>query len=262
MGDEHLTKRLSEEYGKTLQWVVPVVAKRQFGISTRLYSSQRLGRDQLIEIAAHGFEVVEVASAAGHFEPNDAAVADLQQWLAEARLDLDGIAAPPPDGPQPWNAGDLGPVEQALYTARRIPLRVLVVPVGSPKSAAKAVEKLAELAAPLGVTIAVDSRSPSMQPIETLVSFVERSEARIGIALDFGSAVKGSALVDAIEMASEHLVAARVPAESGISWPEVMTTVQKVGYEGPFIIDVASRSSALNAAQNTREKMERWLTST
>src|SRR4051812_4516033 len=97
------------------------VAKRQFGIATRLYQSQRLSRDHLIEIAAHGFETVEVVSAPGHFEPSsDAAVADLQQWLAEAQLDLHAVAAPPPDGPQPWNAGALGPVEQPLYIARRI----------------------------------------------------------------------------------------------------------------------------------------------
>lgn len=227
------------------------VGKRQFGISTRLYQSQRLTRDHLLEIAGHGFDVVEVACAAGHFEPNDASVADLQQWLAEARLDLHAVAAPPPDGPQPWNAGDLGPVEAALFIARRIPYRVLVVPVGSPKSASKAVEKLAERAEPLGVAIAVDSRSPSMQPVGTVVSFVERCDARIGIALDFASAGKGVGLADAIELTSEHLVAARVPAESGIPWTSVMTTVQKVGYEGPFIID-----GTLDAARRARERLE------
>lgn len=227
------------------------MTKRQFGVSTRLFQSQRLGRDHLLQIAAHGFEVVEVACAAGHFEPNDAAVADLQQWLAEARLEVHAVAAPPPDGPQPWNAGDLGPVEAALHIARRIPYRVLVVPVGSPKSASKAVEKLAERAEPLDVAIAVDSRSASMQPVSTLVSFVERCDARIGIALDFATAGKGVGLADAIETASEHLVAARVPAESGIPWAAVMTTVQKVGYDGPFIID-----GPLDAARRARERLE------
>ena len=233
-------------------------------MSTRLYQSQRLSRDHLLEIAAHGFEVVEVVAAAGHFEPsNDAAIADLQQWLAEARLELSAVAAPPPDGPQPWNAGDLRPVEAAIHVARRIPYRALVLPVGSPKSAAKAVEKLAELAAALGVMVAVDSRSASMKPVATLVSFVERCEARIGIALDFAGAGRGEALVDAIEMASEHLVAARIPAESAINWPTVMTTVQKVGYDGPLIVDVADMrgpvAAILKTARNTRDAIERLL---
>ena len=239
-----------------------MVERLQFGISTRLYRSQRLSRDHLLEIAAHGFDVVEVVATAGHFEPsNDAAIADLQQWLAEARLELSAVAAPPPDGAQPWNAGDLRPVEAAIHVARRIPYRALVLPVGSPKSASKAVEKLAELAEPLGVTIAVDSRSASMKPISTLVSFVERCEARIGIALDFAGAGKGEALVDAIEMASEHLVAVRVPAESGINWPTVMTTVQKVGYEGAFIVDVPEArgpvAAILKNTRSTRDAIER-----
>jgi sugar phosphate isomerase/epimerase len=237
------------------------VAKRQFGISTRLFETQRLGRDHLLEIAAYGFEVVEVAALSGHFEPNDAAVADLQQWLAEARLELHAVAAPPPDGAQPWNAGDLRPVEVALYVARRIPFDALVLPVGSPKSAAKAVEKLAEEAGPLGVTIAVDSRSPSMMPVQTVVSFVERCEARIGIALDLPSAGRGEALVDAIEMASEHLVAVRVPAQSSINWPSVTTTLLKVGYDGPFILDLPQSrgpvASALQSARDARERIEK-----
>lgn len=241
------------------------MAKRQFGISTRLFQSQRLTKDHLLEIAAHGFEAVEVTAAAGHFEPsNGAAVGDLQQWLAEARVQLHAVAAPAPDGPQPWNAGALGPVEDALYVARRISFDVLVVPVGTPKSATKVMERLADLAAPLAVRLAVDSRSPSMTAVGTLVTFVERCDVPVGIALDFATAARDKAaggLIDAIEMASEHLVAVRLPAESSINWSAAMTTVQKVGYEGPFIIDVFPGPTALQSAQRAREKIQRWLTS-
>ena len=242
------------------------MATRQFGISTRLFESQRLSRDHLVQIAAHGFEVVEVVAATGHFDPsNEAAVADLQQWLAEARLVLHAVAAPPPDGPQPWNAASLGPVEAALHIARRIPLPVLIVPVGSAKSASKAMDRLVPMAEPLGVTVAVDSRSPSMSPVGALVSFVERCDVRVSIALDLATAAKGGSLVDAIENASEHLVAVRVPAESAIDWPSVMTTVQKVGYEGPFVVDppVARGPAAawLKKARETRERIERLLAS-
>jgi sugar phosphate isomerase/epimerase len=239
-------------------------------VSTHLYRAQRLCRAHLLEIAAHGFEVVEVIAAREHFDAhNPAAVADLQQWLAEARLELSAVVAPPPDGPEPWNAGALEPVEDALYVARRIPLKVLILPVGAPKGASKAAERLAALGAPLGVTVAVDSRSPSMSTIGSLLTFVERCEARVGIALDFATVAKGGGLVDAIETASEHLVAARAPAESTIDWAAVMTTVQKVGYEGPVIIDVAvggkakgTATESLARARGAREKMERWLTST
>ena len=238
------------------------MAKRQFGISTHLYHAQRLRRDHLLEIAAHGFECIEIDAAPGHFDArNAAAVADLQQWLAEARLDLDAVVATSSDGPAPWNAGALDPVEQVLYIARRIPVRVLILPVGSPKSASKAVERIAALAEPLGVTVAIDSRSPSMAAIGSLATFVELCEARIGVALDCATAAKGG-LVDAIETVSEHLAGMRAPADSTIDWAAVMTTVQKIGYDGPIILDAVPGGAAkdsLTRARHGRELMERWL---
>src|SRR5213083_1138623 len=75
--------------------MVLFVGKRLFGISTHLYHGQRLSRDHLIEIAAHGFETVEVFATRTHFDyHNPAAVADLQQWLAEAGLELGSVHAP------------------------------------------------------------------------------------------------------------------------------------------------------------------------
>src|SRR5207247_6887666 len=78
-----------------LKWIVRPVSKRTFGVSTHLYHSQRLNRDHLIEIAAHGFEAVEVFATRTHFDYHSpAAIGDLQQWLAEAGLELHGIHAP------------------------------------------------------------------------------------------------------------------------------------------------------------------------
>ncbi len=238
------------------------MAKRSFGISTRLFGSQRLSRAHLLEIASHGFECVEIDATTTHVDArNPMAVADLQQWLAEARLDLDAVVAPAPDGPNPWTAGALEPVEQALFIARRIPVRVLILPVGAPKSASKAVDRIAALAEPLGVYVAIDSRSPSMTPIGSLATFVERGEAVIGVALDFATSAKGG-LVDAIETVSEHLVSARAPASSGIDWAAVMTTVQKIGYDGPFIFEgvpTGSTKDTLAKARQAREHIERLL---
>ena len=69
--------------------------KRAFGISTHLYHNYRLGREHLLEIAAHGFDRVELFATRTHFDyHNPAAIADLQQWLAEAGLTLHGVHAP------------------------------------------------------------------------------------------------------------------------------------------------------------------------
>jgi len=231
-----------------------VPTKRRFGVSTRLYADKRLGRDQLLEIAAHGFELVEVHGARTHLDcENAAVVADLQQWLAEAGLELHGIQVP---------ASTAGPAraEDALFVARRIPMQVLTLHVARPREAAKEIERLGSLAEPLGATVAVDSNSEGLTPVGSLVHFVEGFEARVGIAFDCAGVKRD--LVDAIEIASEHLVTMRLPVESRIDWTSALTTVQKVGYEGPMFVDPPPRTSTkemLRLARAARERFEKQL---
>lgn len=243
--------------------------KRQFGVSTRLYDRVRLGRDHLLEIAAHGFEVVEIVAARAHVDyHNPAVVADLQQWLAEAGLELRSLHAP------------IGAdVEQALFVARRIPLKVLVVEAAPSRESARTVERLAGSAAPLGVTVAIDSARWS--PAGSLVHFVESgpldpetSGTRVGICLDFGEAQMQGDVAEAIEIVSEHLVATHVhdcagrrdehlvPFEGAIDWPGALTAIQKVGHESALILDVAGRGSPkemLARARKARARMESFL---
>jgi sugar phosphate isomerase/epimerase len=234
------------------------VVKRRFGVSTRLYESQRLGRAHLLEIASFGFETVEVHAVGTHFDAaNDSVVADLQQWLAEARLDLHGLRVP---------AGVADDErERAVFVARRIPFGVLTLQVTRPREAAKWIDRLAERAAPLGVAIAVDSTSEGLSPIGSLVHFVEGFDARVGIALDFAQAQRDGDLVEAIEIASEHLMSIRLPAPAStggrIDWPSALTAVQKVGYDGPVLLDPprGAAKAALAQARQARERFEKLL---
>ena len=235
------------------------MAKRQFGVSTNLYRQQRLGRNQLLEIGTHGFEVVELVAAPGHVDPeNPAAVADLQQWLAEARLEVSSVRGP---------AGAATPEQQeaALFLARRIRVPVFVIAVeGTRDKARRNVERVAALAEPLGVTVAVEA--PEHSPPGSAVHMVEEElDTKVGIALDFARADREGDLVEAIEIVAEHLVAARLPVDGNIDWASVMTTVQKVGYEGPLVFDGQWRGSTkeyLARARAAREMMERWLSTT
>ena len=95
-------------------------------------------REHLLEIAAHGFEAVELFATRTHFDyHNPAAVADLQQWLAEAGLALHGVHAPIAETLHAAAAGArrstlasadpdararaVAEAERALHIARRIP---------------------------------------------------------------------------------------------------------------------------------------------
>ena len=126
------------------------MAKRPFGVSTHLYHGHRLTRDHLLEIAAHGFEALELFATRTHFDyHNPAAVADLQQWLAEAGLELHGVHAPIGESfiggrwgapltlasADPETRAHAWPKPSARCTSRGgFPFSVLVVHLGLPRT--------------------------------------------------------------------------------------------------------------------------------
>jgi sugar phosphate isomerase/epimerase len=267
---------------------------RPFGVSTHLYHGDRLRREHLLEVSSYGFEKLEVFATRTHFDyQNPAAVADLQQWLAEAGLGLHGVHAPIG---QSFSGGRWGPpltlasldtdtralalaeATTALRIARRIPFDVLVVHLGLPRSqqpsaednnrdaARRSVEELRRLAEPLGVRVAIEVIPNELSRAESLAYFIEEvlEEAGVGICLDFGHAHMDGDLVDAIEAASEHLITTHVhdnggrtddhlvPFEGSIDWPAAMTTVQKVGYDGTLLFEIAAHGSASDTLKKAR----------
>ena len=96
----------------------------------------------------------------------------------------------------------------------------------------------------------------------------------VGICLDFGHAHMDGDLVDAIETVSEHLITTHVhdnrgrtddhlvPFEGTIDWPAALTAVQKVGYDGTLLFEIAAHGSpkdTLGKAQQARRRLEELL---
>jgi sugar phosphate isomerase/epimerase len=275
------------------------VVRRQFGISTYLYHRHRLTRDHILEIAAHGFDAVEVFATRTHLDyHNGSVVADLQQWLAEGGLTLHAVHAPA-GGDRPADllsiasadagarAQAMAETERALQIARRIPMNTLVVHLGWPRTqhrdggsnrqaARRSVEELCRLAEPLGVRIAVEVIPNDLSRAGSLVHFTEDDleSGDAGICLDFGHAHMDGDLVDAIEVVSGHLATIHlhdnrgrsddhlVPFEGTIDWPAALTAVQKVGYDGALIFELAARGSTkdtLARARTARARIEKQL---
>lgn len=276
---------------------------RAYGVSTQLYHHHRLNRQHLLEIGAHGFEAVELFATQTHFDfHNPAAVADLQQWLAEAGLELHGVHAPVTEsftngrfgamlnlasGDAEARMHALGEVEAALYIARRLPFDLFVVHLGLPRTQAgpgdnsrdgarRSVEELQKKAEPLGVRIAVEVIPNELSRVASLVHFVDDvvETADVGICLDFGHAHMDGDLLDAIETVSEHLIATHVhdnrgrqddhllPFEGTIDWAGALTAIQKVGFEGTLMLEIAGRGASretLQRARKARERMEKLL---
>lgn len=272
--------------------------QRRFGISTHLYHGQRLTRDHLLEIAGFGFEAVELFATRTHFDyHSEAAIADLQQWLAEAGLELHGIHAPIAESfvGGRWSgvltiasadaaerARAVEEAAHALHVARRIPMRVLVAHLGIPRSqqptpeqnnrdaARRSVDELQRLAAPLGVHVAVEVIPNELSRAGSLVHLVEEElETPAGICFDFGHAQIDGDVVDALETVSGHLVTTHVhdnrgrsddhlvPFEGSIDWPAALTAIQKIGYDSTLLFEIAAHGSPRDTLARAQKARQR-----
>lgn len=218
----------------------------RFGISTHLYHGTRLGRDHLVEIAAHGFEAIELFATRTHFDyHDDASIARLAEWLDDTNLRLHSIHAPITTG---MAGSEWGPAfsnattdqdarrravheaEAALAVARRIPFSFLVLHLGVPReraasgdndldAARRSLEEIHEAASPLGVHVAVEIIPNDLSTAAALVGLLEDEPdlSHAGVCFDYGHAFLMGDLVDAIEVVSGHVVTTHVHDNRGRS---------------------------------------------
>jgi sugar phosphate isomerase/epimerase len=263
----------------------------RFGISTHLFHEQRLSREHLAQVAAHGFEAIEVFATRTHFDYHDAsAIAALGAWLKETGLALHGIHAPITDRldvGDKWgavisngvsdNAKRQAAVKEAaaaLDIARQIPVDVFVVHLGTPT--VQGGENICRLAEPIGIRVALEVIPNPLSDAQSLVTLLERDldAPRAGICLDFGHAFLMGDVPDAIETVSEHLITTHVhdnggktddhlvPFDGRINWSVALMTMQKVGYDGTYLMEIANTGSPadiLKKAQAARGRFEKLL---
>ena len=275
----------------------------RFGISTHLFHDRRLERQHLAEIAAHGFEAVELFATRSHFDYHDATAIDrLAQWLQETGLVLNSIHAPIAEsltngqwGPAFSNAAaDTGrrhaairEAETALQIARRIPFDVMVLHLGSPAEKAdpgdnirtaafRSAEQICGVAGALGVRVALEVIPNGLSSAAALVAMLEDGleSPDAGICLDFGHAHLMGDVADAVETAAEHLITTHVhdnrrrtddhlvPFLGSINWDMALMTMQKIGYDGTYMMELANTgtpAAVLEEARRARERFERTL---
>lgn len=273
----------------------------RFGISTHLFHGQRLGREHLVEVAAHGFDAIEVYATRTHFDYHDPrAVVALAEWLDDTRLSLHSVHAPTTVSYEHGRWGDtlslaaadepgrqraVAEAVTALGIASMVPFRYLVVHLGVPSgqpgvnsraAAARSLEELAEAAAPVGVTLALEVIPNALSGPARLVEWLEEDLdlGRSGICVDVGHANLAGDVVEAVETCSGHIVTTHVhdnrgrrddhlvPGHGRIDWDGVLMAFQKVGYEGAWMFELAPAADAqavLKDAARARGTFERLL---
>jgi sugar phosphate isomerase/epimerase len=213
---------------------------KRFGVSTHLYHEERLQQAHLLEIAAHGFEAVEVFATRSHFDYHDSgAIRALKHWLAEAKLDLHSVHAPITDVFANGRAqrtfstaardidarkATLHEMETALNIAKTIPFDFFVVHLGVPvaqhpalddnhrEAAVRSIEQIHRMADAVGVKVALEVMGNNLSTAPDLVEMLERSfeGADLGICMDVGHAHILGDTTDAIETTSEYLVTTHI----------------------------------------------------
>lgn len=274
----------------------------RFGISTHLYHDRQLERDHLAAIAAHGFDTIELFATRSHFDyRSDAAIAQLQEWLAATGLSLHGVHAPITDafgrtpsttystaaGVHAQREAAVREAEAALALARRIPFDVMVVHLGTPTrtqqpddnhrtAALRSLQEICRLAEPLDVRIAVEVIPNRLSDAAALAAMIENDldAGPTGICMDFGHAHLMGDVADALETASEHVIATHihdnhgredehlVPYAGSIDWDLALVTLQKIGYEGTYLMELAGAGNpakVLEEARRARDRFERAL---
>jgi sugar phosphate isomerase/epimerase len=280
------------------------VSDLRFGVSTHLFHEQRLDREHLVEIAAHGFDGIELFATKSHFDYHDeGAVRQLAEWLDDTRLTLNSLHAPICGGfsngapsemfsnaalDDSMRRKALAEAQAALSLAATIPYRYLVVHLGVPDSAEarkndnsreaarRSVEEMNVMAGRVGVKLAIEVIPNPLSSAESLVSFIEDDleGARVGICMDVGHAFMMGDLGDAIETCSGLLIATHLhdnngksddhlaPGQGAIDWPSALMSLQKVGYDGTWLFEVANTSTprdVLKRIEKARQRFESLL---
>jgi sugar phosphate isomerase/epimerase len=217
----------------------------KFGVSTHLFHEKRLAREHLVDIAAHGFETVEVFATRSHFDYRDPeAVRQLAEWLGDTRLELHSVHAPIVEAMRDgkWvgsfsNAsGDearrkvaVEETKAALDIARIIPFRYLVLHLGMPAAekvppgdnqpapARRSVEEIVNAAAAVHVQVAMEVIPNPLSTPAALCRLIEDDleELNVHICLDYGHANLLGDVAEAIETLSGHLATTHVHDNAG-----------------------------------------------
>lgn len=197
-------------------------------------------RDHLVDIAAHGFETVEVFATRAHFDYRDLeAIEQLAEWLRDTDLDLHSVHAPVfeamnggkwvgsfsnASGDEARRKQAIEETRAALAIARVVPFRYLVVHLGMPTgeqvppgdnqpgAARRSVEEIAELALDVNVQVAIEVIPNPLSAPDALCRLIEDEleGGDVGICLDYGHANLMGDVVEAIETISGHLLTSHV----------------------------------------------------
>ena len=230
------------------------------------------------------------------------AIDALHRWLRETGLVLHGLHAPIFQMYGAGGTGQsfsiaasdsarrqaaVREAELAIGVLKRIPGKYVVVHLGAPSkyappsdnnraAASRSIEEICKAAEPLGARIALEVIPNDLSSASALTGMIERDfdGSSVGICFDFGHAHLMGDVADAIETVGEHLITTHVhdnrgreddhlvPYQGTIDWASALVHMQKIGYDGRYLLELAntgSTAAVLEEARRARQRIERAL---
>jgi sugar phosphate isomerase/epimerase len=226
---------------------VPTSSPSTFGLSTHLFHGVRLNRSHLEQMAAHGFDLVELFATRTHLDYHDAAsVTRVHSWMHALGLRAWSMHAPitesfvngewgrpfstaASDGPA--RAVAIAETTAAVKAARDLGCAVLVVHLGLPRpqpvprgdndagAARRSLEPIAEACEAAGVQLALEVIPNELSTADAIFEWLEGDlDLRgAGACLDVGHAHLTGGAPEAAELLSGHIVTTHIHDNQGTS---------------------------------------------
>ncbi|HXJ93065.1 MAG TPA: sugar phosphate isomerase/epimerase family protein [Terriglobia bacterium] len=187
----------------------------EYGLSTRLFTAERLSSRLLDRIFEAGFRQIEIFGAPEHLNYRDAHhVRDVAQWFSDLGIALHSLHAPPYSEPGSGRRGgfaisvaytqrrlqidSMDEIKRTLEAAERLPFRFLVLHLGLENdeygldrfdAAFTSLEHLRIFAKERGVTLLLENAPGEINTPTRLVEFLDYTHLRnVGICFDAGHA--------------------------------------------------------------------------
>lgn len=222
----------------------------------------------IFEALRRGQRIGPLSNAAGDEKRRAAAVAEARAALELARrlpYRFLVVHLGMPSG-APQAAGDRSPGSGSPRAASRDDNR--------PEAARRSLEEIVALATGVGVRVAVEVIPNPLSSPDVLVGLIEEQleGLDVGICLDYGHAHLMGDLGEAIEAVSGHLWTTHVhdnhgredehlvPFAGTIDWDAAIMATQKIGYDGPLMLEVADTGNPVDALRRSaaaRERLEK-----
>lgn len=220
---------------------------RGFGLSTHLFHTRRLERDDLARVRDAGFPLVEVFATQTHVNYHDPrAIDDVRAWTAAIGLDVWSVHLPITDGIRDGIWGQslsnasvdtsarelaLRETTAAIAAAGTLGARVAVLHLGVPdahatqagdndeRAVSRSLEPIAAACAEAGVQLALEVIPNGLSTASAVVEWLQSDLAlgRTGACLDLGHAHMTGGVVDAVETLAGSIISTHLHDNRGTS---------------------------------------------